>query len=1050
MRKKSLWGIKYFLLMIAFTGGIFAQSITRYVSPGGSNSPPYTSLATAATNIQSAITASSDNDIVLVANGTYILTSPVTIVNGVTIRSLNGYTVTTVNGNNVTPCFVINNTNAVIDGFTITNGFNPGGFGGGVDISSGGTVQNCYISNCQARDGGGVAIDNSGMVLNCILTGNKADNNSGDGYGGGVRMLEGGITRNCLVLGNTSANLGGGINIWDAGTIQNCTVVNNTAPNGAGVRCRGTSVMENTISYFNNGLNWQTEGSGYSFSNNCTTPALPGGTGNITSDPLFVNAGTGNYHLSGISPCFDAGLNESWMATATDPDHNSRIIDGIVDIGAYEYQVVSPLIAVPQLSWPIGNATIYSLRPVLIWYLNSLSTGLTYEAQCVRASDPWPADNVYALVSEMSYTFTSDLAAGTQYAWRIRSRLDNTHKSNWSATGLFTTAAASVTPLVPVTSWPNGNATIYLLRPTLNWYINGAGTGLTYEAQCVKASDPWPADNVYASVTGLNYTFTSDLSSGTQYAWRVRSRLDDTHKSNWSETALFTTVTINNSPVVPVTSWPIGNATIYSLRPTLIWYLNSPGAGLTYEAQCVKASDPWPADNVYASVTGLTYAFTSDLTSGTQYAWRVRSRLDDTHKSSWSETALFTTVGVSSAPIVPITSWPIGNATIYSLRPALIWYLNGVGTGLTYEAQCVRASDPWPADNVYASITGTTYTFTSDLTSGVQYAWRVRSRLDDTHKSNWSETALFTTVGVSGGPITPVVSWPTGNTTVYTLTPMLIWYLNGLGTGLTFEAQCVPASAPWPADNVYASVSGTTYTFTSNLIPGTQYAWRVRSRLDDTHKSDWSGTALFTTFANNQPVSPVAGSPVGGISLPDAPMLSWYLPTAGNPQKYNLQYSTNSDMSDAVTISNVNDQKFSLNSIETGTYYWRVNSVTENGQTSSYSAVGKFQIEKTILGVGNEKNVPSDFKLEQNYPNPFNPSTIISYSLPKNSFVTLKLYDMLGREIKTLINTEMNSGKHSVEWNGDDNSGRKVSSGTYLYRMVAGNFTEAKKLTLIK
>ena len=94
--------------------------------------------------------------------------------------------------------------------------------------------------------------------------------------------------------------------------------------------------------------------------------------------------------------------------------------------------------------------------------------------------------------------------------------------------------------------------------------------------------------------------------------------------------------------------------------------------------------------------------------------------------------------------------------------------------------------------------------------------------------------------------------------------------------------------------------------------------------------------------------------------------------------------------------------------------------------------------------------VPARFELSQNFPNPFNPSTTIKYYTPKNSFVTLKVYDMLGREVTSLVNEQMSPGYHEVDWNGMDSKGESVSSGVYIYRLTAGNFTQTKKMNLLK
>ncbi len=94
--------------------------------------------------------------------------------------------------------------------------------------------------------------------------------------------------------------------------------------------------------------------------------------------------------------------------------------------------------------------------------------------------------------------------------------------------------------------------------------------------------------------------------------------------------------------------------------------------------------------------------------------------------------------------------------------------------------------------------------------------------------------------------------------------------------------------------------------------------------------------------------------------------------------------------------------------------------------------------------------LPTDYALFQNYPNPFNPSTIISYALPQNSEVSLSIYDMLGSEVKTLVSEFKNAGMHNITWNADDNYGKKVTSGVYLYVIKAGDFYQAKKMIMLK
>ena len=99
----------------------------------------------------------------------------------------------------------------------------------------------------------------------------------------------------------------------------------------------------------------------------------------------------------------------------------------------------------------------------------------------------------------------------------------------------------------------------------------------------------------------------------------------------------------------------------------------------------------------------------------------------------------------------------------------------------------------------------------------------------------------------------------------------------------------------------------------------------------------------------------------------------------------------------------------------------------------------------------NEPNfIPEAFALHPNYPNPFNPSTTISYDLPEQAHVTLGIYDLLGKQIKTLANQSQDAGRRIAVWDGTDDLGRQVSAGVYLYRIQAGEFTHTRKMLLLK
>jgi hypothetical protein len=99
-----------------------------------------------------------------------------------------------------------------------------------------------------------------------------------------------------------------------------------------------------------------------------------------------------------------------------------------------------------------------------------------------------------------------------------------------------------------------------------------------------------------------------------------------------------------------------------------------------------------------------------------------------------------------------------------------------------------------------------------------------------------------------------------------------------------------------------------------------------------------------------------------------------------------------------------------------------------------------------ITSVNNQiTELSTRFELAQNYPNPFNPSTTISFSLPSGSFVTLKVFDVMGREVSTIASEELQAGYHSRQWNAP-----QFPSGIYFYRLQAGSYTETKRLVLLR
>ena len=133
------------------------------------------------------------------------------------------------------------------------------------------------------------------------------------------------------------------------------------------------------------------------------------------------------------------------------------------------------------------------------------------------------------------------------------------------------------------------------------------------------------------------------------------------------------------------------------------------------------------------------------------------------------------------------------------------------------------------------------------------------------------------------------------------------------------------------------------------------------------------------------------------------------------------------------TTTETKSYRFVDANLSAGTYSYRLKQVDYNG-TFSYSEIVNVDI-----------TAPVQFELSQNYPNPFNPSTTINFSIPQSSNVTLRIFNTLGQEVKTLVDQYMLSGNHSIVFNATE-----LNSGIYFYKLEAGQYAEVRKMTLIK
>ncbi|GAB6281920.1 MAG: hypothetical protein STSR0008_06640 [Ignavibacterium sp.] len=694
----------------------------------------------------------------------------------------------------------------------------------------------------------------------------------------------------------------------------------------------------------------------------------------------------------------------------------------------------------PVLLYPIDGNPNVSKTPTFFWRDTSTSKADSFKIQI--SDDP----TFYSIDFEpyveadsgdtTQYTLISDLDLGSPYYWRVKG-FNSSGEGSFSDIDTFIVAISGDSlPPVPQLSYPTDGTIVYTTSPSLNWYLLYNITGITYDIE-FNSTGVFTGTSTFTNINALIYSL-SGLTKGTKYYWAVRS-VRGTDTSAWSSIDSFQVINVD-SALLPFPSWPIGGAEIYTSSPTLKWYVNGLGAGLNYIVNIDTLIDFSTGTLIPSASNSVSV---SDLKNGKMFYWRVKSYIDS-DTSDWSNVDSFF-VNSTGMALTPILSWPIGGALVYSTSTQLNWYLNGYAGALTYEIE-IHESNSFTGTPSYSGITNNYYII-SGLNYAKNYYWKVRS-FDGIAYSNWSAADSFQVIGVDGSNV-PILSWPIGGTTVYTSPQQLSWYLNGPFAGLTYDVE-------YNNDSVFIgtpTITGLTNNYTSiNLTPGETYYWRVRS-YDGVTYSAWSIVEKFIMFSGFDPARPVIGNPPLEMAIfTQNPVLSWYIQSPISNLTYELEYSLSPSFENSTVVENVEKTFYQLNTLEKEKYYyWRVRSKNESGSYSNFSRTASLII-KQLTDINNEANqvVPDKFYLSQNYPNPFNPLTIIKYGIPKSSLVTIKIYNIIGQQVRTLINEEKDAGEYQVQWDGKNDFGQNVSSGTYLYRVIAGDYVKTLKMILLR
>ena len=745
----------------------------------------------------------------------------------------------------------------------------------------------------------------------------------------------------------------------------------------------------------------------------------------------------------------DFSKNYYWRITALNHYGNKSDVSAI-----FNFSTRTPQNTVA--SWPSGGTTVYTLNAILSWYMDNYE-GLPFTYDIQYSTDSTFKSNVSFIKNVKNTFLTSSLSNGNlHYFWRVRAKNKFGFYSAWDRADFVTDSSLLGAPL-PALSWPVKNTKVYTNSPLLSWYINypSVGGNLFYE---LKFRDLTIAstDSLVDSIKTTSFRL-KNLIAGHQYSWSVRS-VNTNNKSNFTQPETFVVDEGQGGAPMPVQTWPADSITIYSNTPVLNWYLSKPAIGpITYK---IKLFDVTSGNSIIidtANIISTSFKVPKFLSGNHTYAWEVET-VNGSAQSGFSKLEYFVIHGQNTTPEC-ILSWPIGGVKLFSQNVILTWYLNKpTANDINFDVE-LKDSATGETFN-YNSIKATSFTL-NDLSAGHLYLWKVRAHNISTgNNSSYTDYGTFRISNYLVGNPTPIASWPDNFTTVYSLKPLLSWYLSGLPQGsISYNLEIKPTTEPFDSTNLITGITQLSYSLVSDLNPGTEYHWRVQLVSSSKGTSLWSdqnvnGGATFTSYApTGSLASPIIGSPKYGSEIDvESPTLSWYVPTdKSKTQNYRVEISKKADMSNPIIeIDNLKESHTDLSKLNTSTYFWRVQAKDDSGKFSNYSTTASFKVEAVTNANEENKVIPSKFEVLQNYPNPFNPTTTIKYSLPSSSKVTIKIYNVLGQEVKTLVNNFQAAGNHRVTWNGDDNLGKRVSSGAYIYRVTAGSNMSTKKLILLK
>ena len=644
-------------------------------------------------------------------------------------------------------------------------------------------------------------------------------------------------------------------------------------------------------------------------------------------------------------------------------------------------------------------------------------------------------------VDSNSYTIDTNLIEDLEYYWKVVAIDDDGGQTESEVFSFWTNNQNS--PPAEITLLTPERESITGTRPLFSW-SESSDDDLNDDVNYTFVYGDDVTSLVYVEVDDQLSHFTSDsLLDNTEYFWQVIAE-DYSGATYTTPLQSFFVNAENDNPEGFALLSPDSGSVVQGFDQYLIWLPSTDLDGDTVEYEVF-------IDNQSIGVTNHNYMEVRDLMDDVTYEWYVIAS-DGIGGVATSATWFFTVNAENNPPSEFSLLLPSDEALFTS-------------TGITFNWQ--RSFDVDIYDSVAYSLhiqsedtnmvieTGDTSLFIEDFADNQIYHWSVVAYdLNSGTTNNTGGSRMFIVNLMNDTPSIVGLMAPNEGSTQSDLTPNFAWTNSYDPDPLDAVSYNLSWWEPFSTDIQSVQIDSNGFTPNGYLMDNAIYQWRIKSE-DLSGAASFSDTAYFYTDAYAEP--PVNFSTIA--PAPDANMSStvvnfkWFSTIDPDPNeliKYRIAYSTDwSDTSAYVYTAEIEDTSMSILLNNNLQYFWVAQAIDKDNfvVSSNYNTPNTF-----IIGTlsTEEDLIPNVFALHQNFPNPFNPTTTIRYDLPNEEDVSIVIFDVVGRKIRSLINQNQSAGYHRIQWDAKNDLGEPVSAGMYIYILHAGDHRSVKKMVLLK